>query len=146
MILSFSALFFSSRRVWAASCRWAWVCFRKFSSTRARFLSAFCLPCTRRQRRQDKTHTHTALKTCSVPHVFMLEHKLQQLLCPQNPKNEILWMNFKNKIKIDMAKQSFDCPSYREPFRSPIVKGAETTVFYMGRHECLHRGGFLTRQ
>lgn len=44
MILSFSALFFSSRRVWAASWRWACVCFRKFSSTRARFLSAFCLP------------------------------------------------------------------------------------------------------
>lgn len=44
MIRSFSARFFSSRRDWAASCLCTWVSLRKFSSTRALFLSAFCLP------------------------------------------------------------------------------------------------------
>lgn len=49
MILSFSARFFSSRRDWAASCLCTWVSLRKFSSTRALFLSAFCLPFWQRE-------------------------------------------------------------------------------------------------
>lgn len=49
MIRSFSARFFSSRRDWAASCLCTWVSLRKFSSTRALFLSAFCLPFAQRK-------------------------------------------------------------------------------------------------
>lgn len=70
MILSFSALFFSSLRVCAASWRWVWVCFRKFSSTRARFLSAFSLPWKSKEdlRRARLWKLKRGYKTASARH------------------------------------------------------------------------------
>lgn len=64
MIRSFSARFFSSRRDWAASCLCTWVSLRKFSSTRALFLSAFCLPFL--QRKANVVNTDSPWAECSI--------------------------------------------------------------------------------